>query len=107
MPPSSRWSTSGPGRRLTAGWCRRLTWTGSTRPSGWPGWERTLDRTDPARSGVEVFAIYLLPEARGQGTGRQLMDAAEEAGWAADGAVKQDDDLGFTLTEVRYRRSPR
>jgi hypothetical protein len=44
----------------------------------------------------EVFAIYLLPGAWGQG-----------AGWAADGAVKEDDGLGFPLTEVRYRRSLR
>jgi GNAT superfamily N-acetyltransferase len=128
-----------------------------------PGWERTLDRTDPARGGVlvaeddarlvgfasygpsrdddagpgptgEVFAIYLLPEAWGHGTGRQLMDAAvagltaagyeraalwvldgnararrfyQAAGWTADGAVKQDDRWGFPLTETRYRRSLR
>jgi hypothetical protein len=27
-----------------------------------------------------------------------------KGGWAEDGAVKQDDSLGFPMTEVRYRR---
>jgi GNAT superfamily N-acetyltransferase len=79
----------------------------------------------------EVPAIYLVPAAWGQGLGRQLMtdalaaiaaagfseaalwvlDANERArafyqagGWSADGAVKQDRRVGFTLHEVRYRR---
>lgn len=125
-----------------------------------PGWERTLaesglpqggtlvadegetilgfvtfgpsrdEDTDPERVG-EVMAIYLRPQAWGQGLGRQLMAAAvgyladagfEQAilwvlnsndrargfykacGWRADGAEKQDAMPGFTVSEVRYRR---
>jgi RimJ/RimL family protein N-acetyltransferase len=96
------------------------TWFGPTRDTD----------TDPAEVG-EVMGIYLLPDAWGQGLGRTLMAAAVEhladdgysqvtlwvlesnararrfysrAGWAEDGAVKQDDRLGFPITEVRYRR---
>lgn len=85
---------------------------------------------DPARTG-ELSSIYLLPESWGRGVGRQLMTAAlaglaeagygqatlwvldsndrarrfyRMAGWAVDGAVKQEEGPGFTLTEVRYRR---
>ncbi|MDR0342291.1 MAG: GNAT family N-acetyltransferase [Nocardiopsaceae bacterium] len=85
---------------------------------------------DPARTG-ELSSIYLLPESWGRGVGRQLMAAAlaglaragygqatlwvldsndrarrfyRVAGWAVDGAVKEEEGPGFTLTEVRYRR---
>lgn len=85
---------------------------------------------DPARTG-ELSSIYLLPESWGQGVGRLLMAAAvaglaaagfgqatlwvldsndrarrfyKAAGWAMDGAVKQEEGPGFTLTEVRYHR---
>jgi GNAT superfamily N-acetyltransferase len=90
------------------------------------------DDLDPARVG-DVAAIYLVPSAWGQGHGRRLMTASLAAlgeagyreaalwvldtnkrartfygnsGWAADGAVKQDQLPGadFTITEVRYRR---
>ncbi len=84
----------------------------------------------PAQVG-EVRAIYLLPDACGNGLGRQLMAAAlehltvagfeqaslwvldsnvrarrfyEAGDWSLDGAVKDDDSLGFRLTEIRYRR---
>lgn len=96
------------------------TWFGPTRDTD----------TDPAEVG-ELIGIYLLHEAWGKGLGRTLMTAVVEqltasgytqatlwvlesnararrfygkAGWAEDGAVKQDDRLGFSITEVRYRR---
>lgn len=86
---------------------------------------------DERRTG-EVGAIYLRPESIGQGLGRLLMSAAvdalshldytdatlwvlegnrrarrfyERAGWAPDGAVKDDVRPGFTIREVRYRRT--
>lgn len=85
---------------------------------------------DPAQV-AQLATIYLLPEGWGKGLGRQLMAAALErlaaagyaqatlwvldsnvrarrfyanGGWAEDGAVQQDDSLGFPITEVRYRR---
>jgi GNAT superfamily N-acetyltransferase len=97
--------------------------------AAWFGPTRDTD-SDPALVG-ELVGIYLLPEAWGKGLGRSLMTAAVEhltaagyseatlwvlesnvrargfyakAGWAEDGAVKQDDRLGFPITEVRYRR---
>jgi GNAT superfamily N-acetyltransferase len=85
---------------------------------------------DPQRTG-EVYAIYLLPEAWGQGLGRVLMaatlsqlasayaqatlwvlDSNERArqfyarsGWTEDGSAKLDGSRGFEIPEVRYRRS--
>ena len=88
-------------------------------------------RDDDADGQGEVWAIYLLPHFWGQGVGRALMGAGSEnlrgsgfteatlwvlgknerarrfyeaAGWAPDGAAKEDDSRGFSLTEVRYRR---
>lgn len=85
---------------------------------------------DPGRVG-EVRAMYLMPEAIGQGLGRQLMAASIErltrtgfadvtlwvlasnararrfyeiAGFRPDGAVKVDDREGLQLEEARYRR---
>jgi GNAT superfamily N-acetyltransferase len=85
---------------------------------------------DPAQVG-EIASIYLLPQAWGTGLGRRLMSSAlrhlagagygqatlwvldsnaqarrfyVKGGWAEDGAVKQDDSLGFLMTEMRYRR---
>jgi GNAT superfamily N-acetyltransferase len=79
---------------------------------------------------AEITAIYLVPEAWGTGTGRQLMTSSlnvlahagyreaalwvlntnararrfyESAGWRPDGTVKNDGSLGFLLTETRYR----
>lgn len=87
---------------------------------------------DAAPGTGHLYAIYLLPDAWGQGAGRALMTAAverlaelghteatlwvldtndrarrfyEAAGWTADGAVQADDSRGFTLREVRYRRA--
>jgi GNAT superfamily N-acetyltransferase len=95
----------------------------------WFGPVRDTD-TDPAEVG-EPMGLYLLPQAWGKGLGRVLMAAAvahlavasysqstlwvlesnararrfyAKAGWIEDGAVKQDDRLGFAITEVRYRR---
>jgi RimJ/RimL family protein N-acetyltransferase len=86
---------------------------------------------DADASVAEVWAIYLAPDAYGQGYGRELMTATldylasagyaqvtlwvldtnararrfyEAAGFRADGAVKVDDDRGFPLRELRYRR---
>lgn len=86
---------------------------------------------DSGRVG-EIEAIYLAPAAWGGGVGRRLMadavgrlaaagyreatlwvldsnDRARRfyaaAGWSADGSEKQEDGLGFPITEVRYRRS--
>ena len=80
----------------------------------------------------EVFAIYLEPDAMGQGVGRALMDAAvdalldagfatavlwvlasndrarrfyEAAGWRPDGATKTEERPGGSLHEVRYART--
>ena len=79
----------------------------------------------------EVIAIYALPQAWGTGTGRELMAAAvaslraqgfraatvwvldvnvrarrfyELAGWAPDGATKDDVVAGVPVSELRYRR---
>jgi GNAT superfamily N-acetyltransferase len=79
----------------------------------------------------EVIAIYALPTEWGTGVGRELMAAAvdglraagytaatlwvlasnararrfyELAGWAPDGAEKDDVMAGTTIREVRYRR---
>lgn len=79
----------------------------------------------------EIWAIYLSPDAWGRGYGRELLSAAlgqlaragyrqvtlwvldtnararrfyEAAGFRSDGAVKVDDERGFPLTEIRYRR---
>lgn len=87
--------------------------------------------TDPQTTG-EITVLYLRPDAWGQGIGRQLMAAAVSGltaagydqavlwvldgntrarrfyaagGWRADGTVKDEDIAGFTLTELRYRRS--
>jgi GNAT superfamily N-acetyltransferase len=88
------------------------------------------DDEEPGSVG-ELAAIYLLPEAWGEGLGRELMISAlsalsdagfgeailsvldtnsrarrfyEAARWHTDGAVKQDSGRGFVLNEVRYRR---
>jgi GNAT superfamily N-acetyltransferase len=88
------------------------------------------DDADPQQIG-QVYSVYLMPDAWGRGTGRQLMTAAieglteagfcqatlwvldsnararrfyEAGGWSADGSVMRDDSRGFPLTEVRYRR---
>jgi ribosomal protein S18 acetylase RimI-like enzyme len=89
-------------------------------------------RDDDAHASVaEIWAIYVAPDAYGQGYGRELMTASldyltqlayaqvtlwvldtnerarrfyEAAGFRADGAVKVDDSRGFPLREVRYRR---
>ena len=81
---------------------------------------------------AEVNSIYARPEAWGTGAGRELMAAAldglraagfraatlwvldsnararrfyERAGFAPDGAVKDDVMAGTPITEVRYRRT--
>jgi GNAT superfamily N-acetyltransferase len=105
--------------------------TAGTGIVGFAGyWPTRDDDQDPVRTG-EVTAIYLHPDAWGQGLGRQLMAATlanlaaagyrdatlwvlqdnararrfySQAGWAADGAAKTDDVDGFPLLEVRYRR---
>lgn len=88
-------------------------------------------RDEDATAQGEVWAIYLLADFWGRGAGRVLMGAGieslrgsgfteatlwvldtnkrarrfyESVGWAPDGASKQDDNRGFSITEVRYRR---
>jgi len=78
----------------------------------------------------ELYAIYALPEAWGSGAGPALMRAGVDAlrdagyreailwvlednprarrfyereGWALDDATKEDELLGVTVAEVRYR----
>lgn len=92
------------------------------------GPSRDVD-ADPRRTG-NLATIYLLPQAWGTGTGRELMAAVvagfaalgyaeatlwvldsndrarrfyAKAGWAEDGATRVDDSLGISLSEVRYR----
>jgi GNAT superfamily N-acetyltransferase len=82
----------------------------------------------------ELYAIYVTPERWGTGVGRALMAAAlealrdgdfseavlwvlednprarrfyERAGWALDGAAKEEEFLGTRVREVRYRISLR
>ncbi len=89
------------------------------------------DDADESQVG-EVRAIYLAPDAWGQGFGRELMAAAlerlahagfaqatlwvldtnararrfyEAAGFQPDGSAKYDDTRGFRLCEIRYRRT--
>jgi GNAT superfamily N-acetyltransferase len=80
-------------------------------------------------AGGELFAIYVLPEAWGSGAGPGLMAVGADAlreryessilwvlednprarrfyereGWTPDGARKEDELLGVTVAEVRYR----
>jgi ribosomal protein S18 acetylase RimI-like enzyme len=83
-------------------------------------------RDEPGRG--ELFAIYVLPEAWGSGAGPDLMATALEAlrgypsatlwvlednprarrfyereGWILDGGRRDEEFLGMTVTEVRYR----
>lgn len=89
------------------------------------------DDAEPGEVG-EVMAIYVAPDAWSTGLGRELMNAVlthlakigygqvtlwvldtnararrfyEAAGFRPDGAVKIDDSRGFSLREVRYRRT--
>lgn len=89
---------------------------------------------DADESVGEVTTIYVLPEHFREGYGRALMDAATEAlreagfsqatlwvladnararrfyeiaGWSLDGASKDDEIGGQSITEVRYRRELR
>ncbi len=82
----------------------------------------------------ELFTIYVLPDQWGAGIGQELMatvlehmhgdgfvDAIlwvladnprthrfyERSGWIADGQVKEEDWLGSTIREVRFRTSLR
>jgi ribosomal protein S18 acetylase RimI-like enzyme len=80
----------------------------------------------------ELYAIYVLPEAWGSEAGRQLMAVGRDAlrsayptsvlwvlednprarrfyereGWALDGGRKEEELLGVTVVEVRYRLRP-
>ena len=89
------------------------------------------DDAEPERT-AELTAIYVAPRAWGVGAGRLLMAEAlerlrrlgfEEAtlwvlednprarrfyeitGWQNDGSVKEEEFLGTTVREIRYRRS--
>jgi GNAT superfamily N-acetyltransferase len=92
----------------------------------------TRDEDQDSDAVGEVTSIYLRSAAWGTGAGRELMTAGlrhlesagftraalwvldgntrarrfyENGGWRADGSTKDDDRLGFTLTEVRYLRA--
>jgi GNAT superfamily N-acetyltransferase len=80
----------------------------------------------------ELFAIYVLPDAWGSAAGRELMAVGRNAlraafptsilwvlednprarrfyereGWELDGGRKEDELLGVTVAEVRYRLTP-
>ncbi len=83
-------------------------------------------RDEPGKG--ELFAIYVLPEAWGAGAGPALMASAleglrgyssatlwvlednprarrfyEREGWILDGGRRDEELLGMTVTEVRYR----
>ncbi len=83
-------------------------------------------RDEPGKG--ELFAIYVLPEAWGSGAGSALMASALEAlrgyssatlwvlednprarrfyereGWILDGGRRDEEILGVTVAEVRYR----
>ena len=83
-------------------------------------------REEPGKG--ELFAIYVLPEAWGSGAGSALMATAldalrgyssatlwvlednprarrfyEREGWILDGGRRDEEILGVTVTEVRYR----
>ena len=118
----------------TADWSRggTLVADAGERLSGFVSYGPARDDDADSGQAGEIYAIYLLPAAWDEGTGRQLMAAAlgrlgeagfgqvilwvldsnvrarrfyEAGGWHADGPVKQDDSFGIPLTEVRYRRS--
>jgi ribosomal protein S18 acetylase RimI-like enzyme len=92
---------------------------------------RARDGSEHAAFG-EVAMVNVAPEQWGRGFGRQLLAASldelrwqgftdavlwvldtnqrarafyERAGWSADGADKEEDDRGFRLRQVRYRRT--
>jgi GNAT superfamily N-acetyltransferase len=119
---------SGPAERRAV-----LVASDSERIIGFACVEPTRDPDgDAARTG-EVAAIYLAPGAWGRGAGRLLMAEAVSrltgfgyadatlwvldtndrarrfyaaAGWLPDGTTKTDDvETGYSLSEVRYRRS--
>jgi len=83
-------------------------------------------RDEPGKG--ELYAIYVLPEAWGSGAGAALMTSALEAlrgyssatlwvlednprarrfyereGWILDGGRRDEELLGMTVTELRYR----
>jgi RimJ/RimL family protein N-acetyltransferase len=105
---------------------------GDPRIVGFAGYQPTRDTdADPAVTG-QLSTIYLVPEVWGTGTGRRLLAGAvaglaaagyadatlwvldgnqracrfyAAAGWAPDGTHQDDTRPGFTLHELRYRRT--
>ena len=97
------------------------------------GWCTVGEGREPdLENAGEVWGIYAAPEAWGTGAGRALLAAGldtlaelgfaeaslwvlednprarrfyEREGWTPDGARKQDEFLGVTVDEVRYRRT--
>ena len=91
------------------------------------GFVRVGDSRDEPGKG-ELFAIYVLPDAWGSGAGSALMASALEAlrgyssatlwvlednprarhfyereGWILDGGRRDEEILGMTVVEIRYR----
>ena len=100
--------------------------------AGFAAFRPARDKDEDPSLIAEITALYLLPQAWGTGTGRQLMTSSltvlahagyrqaalwvldtnararrfyESAGWRPDGTVKNDASLGFLLTEIRYRHT--
>jgi GNAT superfamily N-acetyltransferase len=119
--------------RLTAATDEAPAWLASRdgRPVGFLCGGPSRD-DDPVPSSVEVYALYVLPEAWRGGVGRALLGAAlafwrgleiptatlwvleanaaargfyEAQGWKTDGARQEADLGGFAPAEVRYRIS--
>jgi GNAT superfamily N-acetyltransferase len=88
-------------------------------------------RPEPVEGVGELWMLNIAPDAWGRGLGRLLLDAAtgelrgrglreavlwvvernqrarrfyEAAGWEPDGGVMVEDDRGFPIRQVRYRR---
>jgi ribosomal protein S18 acetylase RimI-like enzyme len=113
-------------RALTEGWGD--VWVAEDESGSVVGFVSIGDSRETDGEG-ELFAIYVLPEAWGSAAGRELMAEARDAlreryptsilwvlednprarrfyereGWEHDGGRKDDELLGVTVSEVRYR----
>jgi len=121
------------GERRTEQWRRWLAegvdaWVFEEEDGAVVGFVRVGDSREAEGEG-ELFAIYVLPESWVSAAGRELMAVAREAlraayptsilwvlennplarrfyereGWELDGGRKEDELLGATVVEVRYR----
>lgn len=113
-----------------AGCAHTLVVEADGRIAGFASLGSTGDGEDYPEHVGELYAIYVLPDAQGQGIGQALMvetlsrlraEAFSEAvlwvlednprtrrfyelsGWRPDGSVKEEEWLGTLVREVRYR----